>query len=311
MSTSRQATRQAPQTWTERTDTVTIGGQRTRVSIAGPPTSPPLLLISGIGAPLELWGDFRHTLGRETIAFDAPGTGGSSTPLRPRTMWEIAHMVNQLLDRLDYDTVDVLGISWGGGLAQHVALLRRSRVRRLVLAATGFGFGSVPAKLSAVAELLTPARYFSPTHLRRIGPRVFGGEARRRPEILREHGTLRSRHAPSTRGYIYQLLAAATWASIPWLPLVTADTLLLFGDDDPIVHVVNGRILARLLPQAQLTVVPGAGHLFVVDQPEDAAAIVSDFLDAPGPAPMPGADQEKSRARSSRSSTSRCTRRAR
>ena len=258
-----------------------IGGQRTRVSIAGAPTSPPLLLISGIGAPLELWGGFRHALGRRTIAFDAPGTGGSPTPLRPHTMWEIAHGVNQLLDRLDCDAVDVLGVSWGGGVAQHLAVLRRSRVRRLVLAATGFGVGSVPATLSAVVELLTPARYFSPAHLRRVGPRVFGGETRRRPEILREHGTVRSRHAPSTRGYVYQLLAATTWASIPWLPLVTAETLLLFGDDDPIVHVVNGRILARLLPHATLTVVPGAGHLFVIDQPEEAASIVGDFLDAP------------------------------
>jgi poly(3-hydroxyalkanoate) depolymerase len=258
---------------------VTISGQRIRVSIGGPPSTPPLLLISGIGAPLELWGGIRHALGRETIAFDAPGTGGSSTPLRPHTMWEIARMVNRLVNRLGYDTVDVLGISWGGGVAQHVALLRRSRVRRLVLAATGFGFGSVPGNLTAAAELLTPARYISPAHLARIGPRVFGGEIRRRPEILREHGVLRSRHPPSMRGYIYQLLAASTWASIPWLPLVTAETLLLFGDDDPIVHVVNGRILARLLPHARLEVVPGAGHLFVVDQPKHAAAIVGHFLD--------------------------------
>jgi len=249
------------------------------VSVSGPPSSPPLLLIPGIGAPLELWEGFRQRLGRETIAFDAPGTGGSSTPLRPRTMWELACTVNALLDRLDYDTVDVLGISWGGGVAQHLALLRRSRIRRLILAATGFGFGSVPGQLSAVTELLTPARYLSPSRLTRVGPRMFGGESRRRPEIMREQGVVRSRYAPSIRGYIYQLLAASTWASVPWLPLVSAETMVLVGDDDPIVHVVNGRILTRLIPHATLTIVPRAGHLFLIDQPDDAAAIVGKFLE--------------------------------
>jgi poly(3-hydroxyalkanoate) depolymerase len=281
MSVSSRAHRGAAKRRADRTQTLAVGGQHIRVSIVRGDGAPPLLLISGIGAPLELWGKFRRELDRETIAFDAPGTGGSSTPLRPHAMWEIARTVNEMLDRLGYETVDVLGISWGGGLAQHLALLRRARVRRLVLAATGFGLGSVPANLSAVAELLTPTRYFSPSHLRRVGPTVFGGETRRRPEILDEHGVLRSRHAPSTRGYVYQLLAASTWAALPWLPLVTAQTLVLLGDDDPVVHVVNGRILARMLPNARLRVVPGGGHLFLIDQPGDAAAIVDHFLGAP------------------------------
>jgi poly(3-hydroxyoctanoate) depolymerase len=257
---------------------VTVGGQRLRVSIQGPETTPPLLLISGIGAPLELWAGFRRHLGRRTIAFDPPGTGGSSTPRRPRSMWALAWMVGALLDRLGVETVDVLGVSWGGGLAQHVALLRRSQVRRLVLVATGFGAGSLPAGLRGPVELLTPARYFSPGHLQRVGPAVFGGETRRRPEILVEHARIRSRHAPSLRGYVYQLLAASTWAALPWLRLVTAETLVLIGDDDPIVHPVNGRILAGVLPHATLSIVPGAGHLFVADQPEDAAAVVREFL---------------------------------
>jgi pimeloyl-ACP methyl ester carboxylesterase len=248
------------------------------VSIEGSSGEPPLLLISGIGAPIELWGAFRRELHRGTVAFDAPGTGGSPAPRRPRTMWGLAFTVNGLLDGLGYDTVDVLGLSWGGGLAQHLALIRRSRIRRLVLVATGFGAGSVPATLRAAAELLTPARYFSPSRLRRVGPTVFGGEIRRHPEILREHGELRARHAPSTRGYVYQLMAAGTWASLPWLPLITAETLVLLGDDDPIVHPVNGRILAGLLPHASLHIVPGAGHLFLIDQPGEAAAIVNDFL---------------------------------
>jgi poly(3-hydroxyalkanoate) depolymerase len=251
-----------------------------RLSIQGPPGEHPLLLINGIGAPLELWGAFRRNLHVETIAFDAPGTGGSVTPRRPRTMWELARSVSALLDSLGYGTIDVLGISWGGGLAQHLAMVRRSHIRRMVLVCTAFGLGSIPANPRVALELLRPTRYFSPSHLARVGPALFGGEIRRKPELLQHQARLRSRHRPSTRGYVYQLLAASTWVSLPWLPLVQAETLVLLGADDPIVHTVNGRILRRVLPNATLRVVPGAGHLFLLDQPEEAAAIVRDFLAA-------------------------------
>ena len=266
---------------------VTAGGLAIRLSIQGSPNAYPLLLINGIGAPLELWGDFRARLNVETIAFDAPGSGGSTTPLRPRTMWELARSLSALLDSLGYGIIDVLGISWGGGLAQHLAIVRRSRVRRLILVCTAFGFGSIPANPVAALELLRPARYFSPSHLARVGPALFGGETRRRPELLRRQAALRRRHPPSTRGYLYQLLAAGTWAALPWLPLVRAETLVLLGADDPIVHVVNGRILQRLLPNASLRVVAGAGHLFLLDQPDEAAAIVSEFLSAKRPVRAP------------------------
>ena len=160
--------------------------------------------------------------------------------------------------------------------------------RRLILVCTAFGLGSIPANPRVALELLRPARYFSPSHLARVGPALFGGETRRHPELLRHQAELRSRHRPSTRGYLYQLVAASTWVSLPLLPLIQAKTLVLLGAEDPIVHVVNGRILRRLLPRANLEVVPGAGHLFLLDQPKEAAAIVRDFLstdDAPRSAP--------------------------
>ncbi|MBV8529616.1 MAG: alpha/beta fold hydrolase [Candidatus Dormibacteraeota bacterium] len=257
---------------------VAVDGLNIRVSIAGPDVGYPLLLVNGIGAPLELWGGFRSRLSTQTIALDAPGTGRSPAPWRPRSMWELARSVSRMLDQLGFDRVDVLGISWGGGLAQHLALVRGRRVRRLVLVCTGFGAGSVPGDLRAALELLRPQRYFSPAHLARVGPALFGGETRRRPNLLVQQGRLRSLHRPSTRGYVYQLLTASTWATLPWLPLLRAETLVLLGGDDPIVHTVNGRILKKALPHATLRVVPGAGHLFPLDQPAEAAAIVRDFL---------------------------------
>ncbi len=257
---------------------VTVDGLRLRVSVAGERGEIPLVLLGGIGAPLELWEPFRRALGSETVAIDAPGVGGSETLDRPRSMWGIACLMDRLLDRLGYGTVDVLGFSWGGGVAQHLALRRSHRVRRLVLASTGFGVGSLPADSAAWLHLLTPARYFSEDHFLQVAPFLYGGETRRHPERLRTQAEVRSVHRPSAVGYFHQLAAAATWMGLPLLPFIGAETLVLIGDDDPIIDMRTARMLAALLPHARLHIAHDAGHIFLIDQGPLAARIVGRFL---------------------------------
>ena len=85
------------------------------------------MLVSGLGANVEMWTPFRRSLGaRHTIAFDAPGTGESSTPVRPLSMRELGAVTLGLLDALGYDEVDVLGYSFGGAIAQEMAELPMS-----------------------------------------------------------------------------------------------------------------------------------------------------------------------------------------
>jgi pimeloyl-ACP methyl ester carboxylesterase len=72
---------------------------------------------------------------------------------------------------------------------------------------------------------------------------------------------------PSTWGYLGQLFAISGWTSLPWLGSLRQPTLVLAGDDDPIVPLVNGRILTRCIPNARLHVVRGGGHLFLLEQP--------------------------------------------
>ena len=74
------------------------------------------------------------------------------------------------------------------------------------------------------------------------------------------------------RGYAAQLYAITGWTSLPWLCRLRQPTLVLAGDDDPIVPLVNGRILARLIPDARLHVVRGGGHLFVLEHPARSPA---------------------------------------
>lgn len=259
---------------------MTVDGVALKVSVAGRDGAPPLLLISGIGAPLELWEPFRRALDLHTVAVDAPGVGGSANLRRPRSMWAIAGMFDRLLDQLGYGTVDVLGLSWGGGVAQHLAIRRPGRVRRLVLASTGFGLWSIPGDPRAAIQLMTPARYFSRRHLLAVGPDLYGGETRRHPERLEAESMVRTARRPSSVGYAYQLAAAWTWVALPLLPFIRQPTLVLTGDDDPIVHVATARIMAALLPDAELHVAQGAGHLFLLDQAKDAAEIVRDYLTA-------------------------------
>ena len=97
--------------------TVMAGGRILRVAVRSVnPKWPPLLLCNGIGATLELLQPFVNALDpqREIIRFDAPGIGGSPPPVVP---YHLAPLVTDLLDQLGYQQADVLGISWGGGLA--------------------------------------------------------------------------------------------------------------------------------------------------------------------------------------------------
>jgi alpha/beta hydrolase fold len=82
----------------------------------------------------------------------------------------------------------------------------------------------------------------------------------------------------STWGYLGQFFAISGWTSLPWLGSLRQPTLVLAGDDDPIVPLVNGRILARCIPNARLHVVRGGGHLFLLEQPARMAAMVADYL---------------------------------
>jgi poly(3-hydroxyoctanoate) depolymerase len=253
------------------------------MSIRG--SGPPLLLITGLGASLDLAQPFERELaarGMQTIAFDAPGVGQSTAYAWPRRMPGVARTVQRTLDTLGYDRVDVLGVSLGGVVAQQLAHQAPSRVRRLVLAATGPGLGGVPGSPGVLLALATPRRYYQPDYYRSIAGRIYGGDARRDPDALLHGSVARFIERPSVRGYVGQLYAISGWTSLPWLWSLRQPTLVVAGDDDPIVPLINGRILARCIPDARLHVVPGGGHLFLLERPAEMAALIAGFLGARG-----------------------------
>lgn len=258
-----------------------VDGLPLHVTIERAGAGRPLLLVNGIGATGELFGPLReHLRDRETIAFDAPGVGDSRTPCLPKSMRSLAGLVSRLVDRLGHTEIDVLGLSWGGALAQELAWRFPKLVRRVVLVATMHGVTSIPGRPVAMSILLSPLRYYSPRYLERVAPVLYGGAIARNPKLLREHAALRSDRPPTLLGYTYQLMAVSSWTSAPYLPLLTQPTLILAGDDDPIVPPINARVMARLIPRSELHVLQGAGHLFLYLRAEEATDRITRFLDA-------------------------------
>lgn len=244
-----------------------------------PGTGPPLVLVTGIGANLDMWEPFLDVArDREVVAFDPPGAGGSQRPARPLRMGGLARIVASLLDDLRLGAVDVLGYSFGGGLAQELARRMPQRVRRLILCATAPGVGGVPPWPYPAMLLASPARYYHPRAFRFEVPRIAGGRTRRQPELLERQASARLRHPPDPLGYAFQLYAVCGWSSLPWLHRIVQPTLILAGDEDPIVPLANSRLMASRMPTARLRVVHGGGHLFLLDQPETVADDIREFL---------------------------------
>ena len=284
----RASERAAPET----VRSMVIGGQPLRVAVrpaqlsrpAGrpgqhdPPARPPLLLMNGIGASLDLLQPFADALSPQTavIRFDVPGVGGSPLPRRPYRFTGLSRLVANLLTALGHQQADVLGISWGGGLAQHFAAFQRGRCRRLVLVSTATGALMVPARPAVLARMITPRRYLDRQYLSRVAGDLYGGSARDDGARIAAQMHASSR-VGSAQGYLYQLAAGAGWTSVPFLPFVRQPTLILSGDDDPLIPLANARLMRALIPGARLHVYHG-GHLGLVTEAGTLAPVVEDFL---------------------------------
>lgn len=234
----------------------------------------PMLFFNGIGANLEL----TQSLGdmfpdREILTFDVPGVG-----LSPVTQWPYRHLMlarwtRKLLDMYGLETVDVMGVSWGGALAQQFSFQYRSRVRRLILCATSSGMTMIPGRPASLSRMVDTRRYTDPEFMRQNFATLYGDMA---DDSAGRHidGLL----PPDPKGYIYQLLAFAGWSSLPFIRFLRMPALVLMGDKDSIVPLVNGQILNWALPDSRLHVIEGGGHLFLVTRAEETAEIIRGFL---------------------------------
>jgi poly(3-hydroxyalkanoate) depolymerase len=241
----------------------------------------PLLIFNGIGAGMELLKPFIQAMeGTPIIIYDVPGAGQSEPPRLPWCLGQHAIFATKVLDSLGYYEVNTLGVSWGGVLAQQFARAFPERCKRLVLAATTPGVTMVPGKLRVLLRMSNPGRYRDRDYMRKIAGEMYGGLLR--TDTLKVHHHASVVLPPSIRGYYYQSLALLGSSSLHFLHKLRQPTLVLQGEDDPLVPKINGRILAAMIPNSHLSLVD-CGHLFLITRAKEIAPGLQKFLRQPLP----------------------------
>ena len=260
---------------------LSVLGQQIRVNVREG-TGVPLVLCNGIGASLEVLDPLVEYLYPDTtvVRFDVPGTGGSPDSRLPYGFPYLAAVLGQLLKRLGLNgKVDVLGLSWGGALAQQFAFQNPRRCRRLILVSTGTGALMVPGRPAVLAKMLTPRRFLDHEYAASIAGDLYGGTVRSDASVVKRLFD-RQLMAGSRVGYLHQLLAGAVWTSLFALPLIRQRTLIIAGRDDPVIPVANAKIMARLLPHATVHLHPG-GHVDLITNAAELAPVIESFRDQP------------------------------
>jgi pimeloyl-ACP methyl ester carboxylesterase len=186
--------------------------------------------------------------------------------------------MDDVLIHLELDTVNVLGLSLGGMIAQELAHRSPERVEKLVLASTTCGLGSVPASPKTLAAIASPLRFYSRRHYEQIAPMMYGQQIREDPSLLREHMEIRKHIRPSLRGHFVQLLAACTWTSRPWLRSLEMPVLVFAGSEDQVVPPTNGSLIASAVRDGRLEIVQGGSHLCLIQEPDLTSQLIRDFL---------------------------------
>jgi len=234
----------------------------------------PILFFNGIGANIEAMAPMAELLDdRDFITFDMPGIGGSPDPVVPYNAILMSRIAALLLDRFDMPVVDVMGVSWGGAMAQQFALQNGARTNKLILVATSAGMLMVPGNPAALVKMADPRRYIDPDFMAKHFKTLYGGMVSNKSEHI---GRITP---PSKTGYFYQLMAMMGWTSAPFLPFMKTETLIMMGDDDQIVPLANGKFLNFLIPNSELFVVENGGHLFLLSHVEESIEAIRRFLD--------------------------------
>jgi pimeloyl-ACP methyl ester carboxylesterase len=204
----------------------------------------PLLVLGGLGTDLEMLEPlFAELSGFRVISYDVPGCGCSPAPWLPLSMSRHADVARAVLAEDGQESAVVLGVSFGGLLAQQIAWQAPSTVDALVLVSTAVGWGSVPGHPFAAVQLASP---------------------------------------PDPLGYFYQLCTAGMFSSRAWLPQLRVPALIVSGETDPLVPVANAELLHRLLAGSETFLLPDGGHMCLLDSPRQIVARMRDFLDERG-----------------------------
>lgn len=267
--------------------TITVNGIPFAYRDTGPATGVPLVLFNHWGAVLDnfdpaIIDGLAQT--RRVITTDYRGIGGSGGSA-PLTVGEMADDAIQLIHALGLETVDVLGFSLGGFVAQDIALKAPNLVRRLILTGTGPAGGS---GIDKVGSVTWPLMFKGLLTLR--DPKFYlfftsTPNGRRSASLYLQRLKARKKNrdkGPTPSAFLRQLKAITAWGKQPPQDLgrLRTPTLIVNGDNDNMVPSVNSSALAKRIPNAQLVIYEDAGHGGIFQHHVDFVAKAQAFLDA-------------------------------
>ncbi|HWO69212.1 MAG TPA: alpha/beta fold hydrolase [Actinomycetota bacterium] len=210
------------------------------------------------------------------VAWDAPGAGLSSDPPETFTTTDYARCLAGFLDEIAMTSAHVVGLSWGGILAQELYRVFPERVRSLVLADTYAGWkGSLPEPVwrERLETCLRDSTGPADALVAKLLPGMFTDGV---PEEVREElGTIMSEFHPV--GFRVMSRSCADMDTRDLLPRIDVPTLVLWGDDDRRSPLHIAKQLHTAIPNAELAVIPQAGHLSNMEQPDAFNAHVHRF----------------------------------
>ena len=241
----------------------------------------PVLLIMGLGSNAYGW--YRTipwlSAGYEVIAFDNRGTGRSDVPDGAYAIPQMAADAAAVLDATGHDRAHVVGASLGGMIAQRVTLAFPLRVRSLVLICTTPGGPRAVRASDEVLNAMVQGGEDPSTVYRRNAWLLYGDDTRaNHPERIEEDLVYRGKIPTAPAGYFGQLMAAMVHDTWDELPSIAAPTLVVHGGADLLIPTENGRLLAERIPDAELVLVRGAGHMLQSDGGDVTRDAVLRFL---------------------------------
>lgn len=243
----------------------------------------PLVLVPGFASGAWSWEQQAAELSRDfsVITFDPRGVSKSNISNGADvSIKSIAEDVAGLLESRGFAKANILGISFGGFVAQEFALKYPHKLRKLVLASTSFGGANHVAPsmevLSAFASTdgLNSAERIRPYITMAFTPSF----AESSPDTVDRFCTLREKNPVPEQVYLQQLQSAMAFDAESRLPNISAETLVVTGDRDVVVPMQNSVNLATVLPNARLEIIGGAGHMAFVERAGEFNTIVRDFL---------------------------------
>ena len=242
-------------------------------------TGDPVLLIMGLGYPSDMWYRTRPVLAEtyRTIAIDNRGIARSEMPPGPYPISLMAADAVAVLDAAGVERAHVYGISMGGMIAQELTLQHPERVRSLILGCTAAGGPTAVAAEAEAGKMLMARGVMTPEEAAEAAVPFIYDAATPRARID-EDLDVRRRWFPRAEAYTAQLQGILAWESYSRLPRINLATLVIHGENDRLVPVGNGKLIASRISGAKLVLLPGASHIYPTDQAEASHRAILEFL---------------------------------